>query len=103
MNAGAYRNLALQHAADHAFYSKLIRSVADPHSLVDAAGLHELDVDEIRAFFLHQTNRILIGENALVCQNRSLHLGGHILHTLEIVIGNGLLHEFDAKTALPSQ
>ena len=100
MHGGVHGNLRFQHAADHARHAVHLGRGRDLQRRIQAAALHQLDVDQVGRAHLHDFERVRGRKYAFVGQHRHAAALGDVFKTLEIVRGHGLLHEFNIQTAI---
>ena len=100
MGAGADGDLALQHTADHALHTVGLGDGTDLQCLIDAASLHQLDIDQVSGSALDQLDGILRGEYTFIGQDRRGHLPGDKLHPSKIMGVDRLLHQVDIQASV---
>src|SRR5690606_27916259 len=96
MDRGGDTDACLQHAAYHAFDSVHRRDVGNPDRVGDAAGLHELDIDDVRRAHADQFDHLGRAEDALVGHDRGVHAFGDVLHAVQVLRLDRLLDQFQA-------
>src|SRR5690606_4279944 len=76
VHGGGDADAGLDHAADHAFHAVQRGDVGDAHGVGNAAGLHQLDVDDVGGAFLDKLDHLPRPEHALVGHHRRVHAFG---------------------------
>ena len=69
----------------------------NPHRVVQAAGFHQFDVDQIRCAAFQNADRVGRSKDTFIGQNRRVDALGDIAHALQIARFDGLLHELCVK------
>src|SRR5690606_17728706 len=96
----AHADARLQHAADHAVDAVHAADVGDAHGIGNAAGLHQLDVDDVRRAHPDQLDDLHRAEHALVGHHRSMHALGHVAQPFQVVRLDRLLDQFQLDPGL---
>src|SRR5690606_4871212 len=89
----AHADAGLQHATDHAVDAVHAADVGDAHGVGNAAGLHQLDVDDVRRAHPDQLDDLHRAEHALVGHHRSMHALGDVAQPLQVVRLDRLLDQ----------
>src|SRR5688572_13516252 len=98
MRGGSHADTRLDHAADHAFDLVHGGYVSDVYRARYAAGLHELDVDDIRGAHANEVDHLRRPEDAFVRHDWRVHAFGNVLHAFQIVGLHRLLDELHSHT-----
>src|SRR5699024_5599018 len=95
-HTGGNGYLGLQHAAHHALYMVRLGNGVDLFRRVQAAALHQLDVDDVCGIDLAGFRCVNGRVDRLVQHDFQVHLGTHKAHTVQIPAGQALIHRFHA-------
>ncbi len=98
MHRRRHADAALEHATDHAFDAVKRRDIRDVNGARDAAGLHELDIDDVGSSHSDQLDHLRRTEHALVRHDRRVHPLGDVSQTIQVLSFDRLLDQlqFDA-------
>src|SRR5688572_14067903 len=96
VHRGRHADAGFEHAADHAVDAVHRGDVCDADRVGDAAGLHQLDVDDVGGTHADQLDHLHRPEHALVGHDRRVHALGDVAHAFEVV---GLDRLFDQLQA----
>jgi hypothetical protein len=100
VHRGRDADAGLDHAADHAFHAVHRGDVGDAHRVGDAAGLHQLDVDDVRGALPDQFDHLGRAEHAFVRHHRRVDALGDVLQTGEVVRAHRLLQQFEMHAGI---
>ncbi len=94
MHGRGHADAGLDHAADHAFHPVHRGDVGDADGVGDAAGLHQLDVDDVGGAHLDQVDHLGRAEYAFVGHHRRVHAVGDVLQSVQVAGLHRLFQQF---------
>src|SRR5207342_1668606 len=95
VHRGGDADAGLQHAADHAVDAVQRGDVGDLDRIGQAAGLHQLDVDDVGRAHADQLDDLRGAEHALVGHDRRGHALGDVAQAFQVVRLHRLFDEFE--------
>src|SRR5690606_18356876 len=93
VHGGGHADGGFDHAADHAVDAVDGGDVGDAHGVGDAAGLHQLDVDDVGGAALDQVDHLGRAEHAFVGHDRRVDPLGDVLQALDVARRHRLLQQ----------
>ena len=100
MHGGIDGNLCFQHTADHALHAEHFRRGGNFQGVVNAAALHQLDVNEVSRAHLQNGHGVFRGEYGLVRQHRHIAPVGDVFQSGKVMGAYGLFHKLNVQTKL---
>src|SRR5690606_4319381 len=97
---GGNADRGLDHAADHAVHAVPLGDVGDADGIGDAAGLHQLDVDDVGGATLDQVDHLGGAEHAFVGHHRRVHALGDVFQALDVARGHRLLQQLQVDAGV---
>ena len=97
MRRRTHRQLGFQHTADHAFHTVHLGQAADLQRLPNAAGLHQLDVEQVGRTGADDLGCIFGRKHAFIRKNRRIYSFCDGAHAVQVVRGHRLLHKVDVQ------
>src|SRR4030095_16854309 len=90
----------LEHAADHALDLVHRRDVGNAYRIGDAAGLHQLDVDDVGRAHADQLDDLGGTEHAFVGHDRRVHAFWDVFHAVQVLRLDRLFDQFETHAGV---